>query len=97
MLKRLNSRNSDDAENQSLQKNVVELEKTIRELQERSFYTSVISSPIDKSATVNEVQPANGSDRSIWHYGKRQQQQFDLRSSEMHVQKVTSTQLNYTT
>jgi len=55
MLKRLNSQNSDDeyisAENQSLQKKVVELEKTVRELQDRSFHPSVILSPIEKSAT----------------------------------------------
>jgi len=95
MLKRLNSQNSDDeyisAENQSLQKKVVELEKTVRELQERSFHPSVISSPIEKSVTVNEVQPANGSySTSQRHDEKLQQQEIDLRSSEMHVQKLTN-------
>jgi len=69
----------------------VELEKTVRELQERSFHPSVISSPIEKSATVNEVQPANGSYTSSQrHDEKRQQQEIDLRSSEMHVQKLTN-------
>jgi len=82
MLKILNSQNSDDeyisAENQSLQKKVVELEKTVRELQERSFHPSVISSPIEKSATVNEVRPANGSyTTSQRHDEKRQQQEID--------------------
>jgi len=95
MLKRLNSQNSDDeyisAENQSLQKKVVELEKTVREFQERSFHPSVISSPIEKFATVSEVQPANGScTTSQRHDEKRQQQEIDLRSSEMHVQKLTN-------
>jgi len=75
MLKRLKAQNSDDeyisAENQSLQKKVVELEKTVRELQERSFHPSVISSPIEKSATVNlRFLPA--CDRSLLcHPGKQ--------------------------
>nr|XP_041630835.1 uncharacterized protein LOC121501839 [Drosophila kikkawai] len=95
MLRRLNSQNSDDvyisAENQSLQKKIVELEKTVRELQERSFHPSVISSPIEKAATVNEDQPANGSETTSDKLDeKRQQQPIDLRSNEMHVQKVTN-------